>query len=63
MRCIFCGKKTEWEDSVGGFTILVCNNCVSVIAKKRNKDEFEISSEIMKLSHKFDALEADALCD
>ena len=48
MRCKICGKKTDWDSSVGRPCYIVCNRCVESIAKARKKHPFEITGEILK---------------
>ena len=48
MRCKICGKKTDWDTSVGRPCYIVCNRCVESIAEARKKHPFEITGEILK---------------
>ncbi len=54
MKCEICGKKTDWDNSVGRPCYIVCNRCVESIAKARKKHFSEITDEILKKGFKIE---------
>ena len=54
MRCKICGKKTDWDSSVGRPCYIVCNRCVESIAEARRKRFSEITDEILKKGFKIE---------
>lgn len=49
MKCKFCGKKTNWDNSVGRETFIVCNHCVDILSKDLDKRFSDILMPILEI--------------
>lgn len=52
MKCKMCGKRTDWDSSVGRPNFLVCNNCVEELHKFCSIRRAEITDIILFIGFK-----------
>jgi hypothetical protein len=52
MKCKVCGKRTNYDESFGRDTFIVCNNCVSDISKICELEKFQVYGVILTIGFK-----------
>ncbi len=57
MKCKVCGKKTDWDHSVGRPCYIVCNYCVESMARENNKKFSQVTMEILAKGFKIEKKE------
>lgn len=52
MKCKACGKKINWDNSVGRLSFLVCNDCVEKIHQSCNIPRVNVLGVILWIGFK-----------
>ena len=52
MKCKMCGKKTDWDSSVGRDNFLICNNCVEELHNRCDVKRADIVDIILLIGFK-----------
>lgn len=52
MKCKMCGKRTDWDSSIGKPSFIICNNCVEELHNYCNIKRTDIVDIILVIGFK-----------